>query len=115
MLKASLKLAGSGLEACLKRGATGRKRWAKRTRAAWYSVLVHRTLHSSTTLRTYVTSHLSCSPKLKLFFLVDLDDTFGRIVAFGTTAAILVGIGYLYSKFRSRIEAPREAPSEAQG
>lgn len=37
-------------------------------------------------------------------FIVDLDDTFGRIIAFGAVAVALLAIGYLYAKFRDFIE-----------
>lgn len=37
-------------------------------------------------------------------FLVDLDDTFGRIIAFGAVAVALLIIGYLYARFREFIE-----------
>jgi hypothetical protein len=36
-------------------------------------------------------------------FLVDIDDSFWRIVAFGITGALLVGIGYLYNRFHQRL------------
>ncbi|MFT5467184.1 MAG: hypothetical protein ACI8UO_002288 [Verrucomicrobiales bacterium] len=37
-------------------------------------------------------------------FFVDLDDTFGRIIAFGAVAIALLIIGYLYARFREFIE-----------
>lgn len=36
-------------------------------------------------------------------FAVDLDETFWRIVAFGVTGALLVGIGYVYNRFHQRL------------
>jgi len=38
-------------------------------------------------------------------FVVDIQDTVGRIIAFAATAAVLVGIGFLYAKFRNRIDS----------
>ena len=37
-------------------------------------------------------------------FIVDIDDTFGRIVAFGAVAAVLLVVGFLYARFREFIE-----------
>ncbi|MDQ8191241.1 DUF2339 domain-containing protein [Roseibacillus persicicus] len=36
-------------------------------------------------------------------FRVDIQDSFWRIVAFGVTGALLVGIGYLYNRFHQRL------------
>ena len=36
-------------------------------------------------------------------FVVDIQDSFWRIVAFGVTSALLVGIGYLYNRFNKRL------------
>ena len=36
-------------------------------------------------------------------FSVDIQDSFWRIVAFGITGALLVGIGYLYNRFHQRL------------
>ena len=36
-------------------------------------------------------------------FVVDIQDSFWRIVAFGITGALLVGIGYLYNRFHKRL------------
>lgn len=36
-------------------------------------------------------------------FKVDIQDSFWRIVAFGITGALLVGIGYLYNRFHKRL------------
>ena len=36
-------------------------------------------------------------------FAVDIQDSFWRIVAFGITGALLVGIGYLYNRFHKRL------------
>ncbi|MEM7011065.1 MAG: DUF2339 domain-containing protein [Verrucomicrobiota bacterium] len=41
-------------------------------------------------------------------FIVDIDDTFGRIVAFGVVAAVLLVVGYLYTRFREFIEGETE-------
>lgn len=41
-------------------------------------------------------------------FVVDVQDTFYRIVAFAVVAIVLLGIGFLYTRFRSQIE-DREA------
>jgi uncharacterized membrane protein len=38
-------------------------------------------------------------------FTVDVQETFWRIVAFGVTGALLVGIGYTYSRFHRRLAA----------
>lgn len=42
-----------------------------------------------------------CIPRV---FIVDIDDAFYRIIAFGILAVVLLGVGFLYSKFRHRIE-----------
>jgi uncharacterized membrane protein len=36
-------------------------------------------------------------------FSVDVQETFWRIVAFGVTGALLVGIGYIYNRFHQRL------------
>jgi hypothetical protein len=36
-------------------------------------------------------------------FIVDLDETFWRIVAFGVTGSLLVGIGFVYNRFHQRL------------
>jgi len=36
-------------------------------------------------------------------FMVDVQDSFWRIVAFGVTGVLLVGIGYLYNRFHRRL------------
>ena len=36
-------------------------------------------------------------------FMVDIQDSFWRILAFGITGALLVGIGYLYNRFHKRL------------
>ena len=36
-------------------------------------------------------------------FIVDLDEIFWRIVAFGVTGALLVGIGYIYNRFHRQL------------
>ena len=36
-------------------------------------------------------------------FAVDIQDSFWRIVAFGVTGGLLVGIGYLYNRFHKRL------------
>lgn len=36
-------------------------------------------------------------------FVVDIQESFWRIVAFGITGALLVGIGYLYNRFHQRL------------
>lgn len=41
-------------------------------------------------------------------FIIDIDDTFGRIVAFGVVAAVLLVVGYLYTRFREFIEGETE-------
>lgn len=50
-------------------------------------------------------------------FMVDLDETFWRIVAFGVTGALLVGIGYVYNRFHRRLAGHdldwRRGPAES--
>jgi hypothetical protein len=37
-------------------------------------------------------------------FAVDIDDAFYRIIAFAVVAAVLLGVGFLYTRFRGWIE-----------
>jgi hypothetical protein len=48
---------------------------------------------------------LACIARM---FAVDIDDTFYRIIAFAVVAVILLGIGFLYTRFRTWIESQDE-------
>ncbi|MFT4636731.1 MAG: hypothetical protein ACI8T1_000037 [Verrucomicrobiales bacterium] len=44
---------------------------------------------------------LACIARM---FAVDIDDAFYRIIAFAVVAAVLLGVGFLYTRFRGWIE-----------
>ena len=48
---------------------------------------------------------LACIARM---FAVDIDDTFFRIIAFAVVALILLGVGFLYTRFRNWIESQDE-------
>ena len=41
-------------------------------------------------------------------FAVDIDDTFYRLIAFAVVALVLLGVGFLYTRFRRWIESQDE-------
>jgi len=44
---------------------------------------------------------LGCA--LVRLFAVDVQDTLWRIVAFGVTSGLLIGIGYVYNRYHKRL------------
>jgi hypothetical protein len=55
-------------------------------------------------LRGYrVIALLGLAVTIVRLFLVDIDNSLWRIIAFGVTGALLVGIGYLYNRFHKRL------------